>query len=86
MLEIIGNAIQPARVTEMRVNDSLFRYHVTQIIQPARRARRAAGGVNNEIRRNLSAIFDLRQERRNSNVDVFDFDANVVSLGIQARF
>jgi len=43
-------------------------------------------GVNYEIRRNLNAIFDLRQERRNSNIDDLDFDANIVSLGIQARF
>jgi hypothetical protein len=43
-------------------------------------------GVNYEIRRNLMAILDLRQERRNSNLDVLDFDANIISLGIQARF
>ena len=43
-------------------------------------------GVNYEIRRNLNAIFDLHQERRNSNIDFLDFDANIVSLGIQARF
>jgi hypothetical protein len=43
-------------------------------------------GVNYEIRRNLMAILDLRQEKRNSNIDVLDFDANIISLGIQARF
>jgi hypothetical protein len=43
-------------------------------------------GLNYEIRRNLNAIFDLRQERRNSNIDSLDYDANIVSLGIQARF
>jgi hypothetical protein len=43
-------------------------------------------GVTYEIRRNLNALFDLRQERRNSNIDVLDYDANIVSLGIQARF
>lgn len=43
-------------------------------------------GVNYEIRRNLTAVFDLRQERRNSNIEVLDFDATIVSLGIQARF
>lgn len=43
-------------------------------------------GLNYEIRRNLNAIFDLRQEKRNSNFDGLDFDANIVSLGIQARF
>jgi len=43
-------------------------------------------GANYEIRRNLMAVLDLRQERRNSNIDVLDFDANIISLGVQARF
>jgi uncharacterized protein (PEP-CTERM system associated) len=43
-------------------------------------------GLDYEIRRNLNAIFDLRHEKRNSNIDGLDFDANIVSLGIQARF
>ena len=43
-------------------------------------------GLAYEIRRNLNALFDLRQERRNSNFDSLDFDANIVSAGIQARF
>lgn len=43
-------------------------------------------GLNYEIRRNLNAIFDLRREERNSNIDFLDFEANIVSLGIQARF
>lgn len=43
-------------------------------------------GANYEIRRNLNAIFDLRREERNSNIDSLDFDANIVSAGIQARF
>ncbi|MGE0803007.1 MAG: outer membrane beta-barrel protein [Lautropia sp.] len=42
--------------------------------------------VNYEIRRNLNAIFDLRRESRNSNIDILDFDANIVSAGIQVRF
>jgi exopolysaccharide biosynthesis operon protein EpsL len=43
-------------------------------------------GLNYEIRRNLNALFDIHQEKRNSNLDGLDFDANIVSLGIQARF
>ena len=43
-------------------------------------------GASYEIRRNLNAVFDLRREERNSNIDALDFDANIVSLGIQARF
>jgi hypothetical protein len=42
--------------------------------------------VNYEIRRNLNAIFDLRKEKRDSNIAGLDYDANIVSLGIQARF
>ena len=43
-------------------------------------------GASYEIRRNLNAVFDLRREERNSNIDALDFDANIVSAGIQARF
>lgn len=43
-------------------------------------------GINYEIRRNLNALFDLRQEKRKSNLAGLNFDANIVSLGIQARF
>lgn len=43
-------------------------------------------GAIYEIRRNLNAVFDLRREERNSNIDYLDFDANIVSAGIQARF
>ena len=43
-------------------------------------------GASYEIRRNLNAVFDLRREERNSNLDALDFDANIVSAGIQARF
>ena len=43
-------------------------------------------GVNYEIRRNLNAVADLRQEKRRSNSPGLNFDANIVSLGIQVRF
>ena len=43
-------------------------------------------GVNYEIRRNLMAILDLRSERRNSNIEFLDFKANIISLGVQAKF
>jgi len=43
-------------------------------------------GANYEIRRNLNAVFDLRREERNANVDSLDFDANILSAGIVARF
>lgn len=43
-------------------------------------------GVNYEIRRNLNAVFDLRQEKRSSNQPGLDFDANIVTLGLQVRF
>jgi hypothetical protein len=42
--------------------------------------------VDYEIRRNLNALLDLRREQRNSNADILDFDANIVSLGLQVRF
>ena len=42
--------------------------------------------VDYEIRRNLNALLDLRREQRNSNIDILDFDANIVSLGLQVRF
>jgi exopolysaccharide biosynthesis operon protein EpsL len=42
--------------------------------------------VDYEIRRNLNALLDLRREQRNSNIDYLDFDANIVSLGLQVRF
>ena len=42
--------------------------------------------VDYEIRRNLNAILDLRRERRQSNIAALDYDANIIGVGIQARF
>ena len=43
-------------------------------------------GVNYEIRRNLNAILDLRREDRNSNNNALDYTANLIAIGIQAKF
>jgi len=43
-------------------------------------------GVNYEIRRNLNAILDLRREERNSNNNALDYTANLIAIGIQAKF
>lgn len=42
--------------------------------------------VDYEIRRNLHALFDLRRDERNSSLDTLDYTANLIGVGIRARF
>ena len=42
--------------------------------------------VDYEIRRNLFAALDLRREERDSSLNFLDFTANIIGIGLRARF
>ena len=39
-----------------------------------------------ELTRTVNLLGELRHERRNSNYDQWDFRANIISIGVLARF